>query len=1617
MENLRCFIRLFVAALFVAVGAVRASAVPAGIGVTVNGVDIGVTSGGAGATAWTYSDSTNLVLSGAGPYVISGTNGANNLVSIHVSNDCVVVASNLVITARYTGSSARPYAPFDCGTYKVDLRLWSESGTTNQIRGGSWVPGIAVVSNKAGIASLAITNLNKSAALYVYAENGVAAIGGGYNESCGAVTISGGDVFAKDSRGGAGIGGGDNGNGGLVTITGGRVRAVTTGDASGIGGGYGTGKGGTVKISGGTVYASGSATCTDIGGYSVTDFTGTNIFTGGSIYAAHGAAQIIPAPANAAGTNVVEAVFATGTAFTQAYSDIAAKLGALGYGTNDIVLLDAAGSTTGTCDRVYAWLPASLVKTNAEGIVTGLIRKIGVTVNGVDIGGLTGGAGETAWTYSDATNLVLSGAGPYVISGYNGTNNVVGILASNDCTVVASNLVIDLNWTGSYSPAVLGVAAFDCGTNAVDLRLWSGTGLANAFMSGYGRVGIRVVSNNLGCASLSITNLNADAALLALAGKFYDSLDVGGGAGIGGDRKEGGGTVTINGGTVTAQTLRTGGAGIGGGVRGTGGTVTINNGTVMALGGLDGAGIGGGLDGAGGTVTINGGTVTAQGNGGDDIGSGSGYGHRSLSATGTGRITGGNVRLVGGRMSPAPVNSAGTPLHCLAVSGLSGNAALAAYCGKLAALDPSYGTNGIVLLNAAGSTTGTCDRVYAWLPDGTYQNIPSNGDETQIDGGDVSTDPVGVTVDGVDISAGAGAGWVFTGGEVILTNRAASYVVAGNNVRAGTATAVTVAPRTDCGVVASNLTLDVSAFFGAPAFDCGTNAVDLMLWSDPGTTNIFWGGFRSVGIRVASNNLGVASLSITNLNESAALLAQAKRIKFAGWSLTPGGGIGGRYDENVGESCGRVTFRGGYVVAGDATSWSSGVGGGYGGETAGNGGVVTVHGGTLVARANSASAIGGGGGYHGGMAGTFIMDGGTVDARNTDFGTGIGAGFCNSGIVLAGGTVEIHGGTVTAVGGKDGAGIGAFGVLRGGMSADAGTITITGGRVTAIGYTNETGILYHGSVGLGANVTTTSAGKGSITISGGTVTAIGATNRFDLCAATNTFTGGSICLTHDFVTEAPVNAAGTTVAEVIFATGTAFTPAYSDIVTNLVALGYGTNEIVLLDAAGSTAGTCDRVYAWLPAGLVTTNAEGIVTGLIRKIGVTVNGVDIGVTSGGAGATAWTYSDSTNLVLSGAGPYVISGTNGTKNVVSIHASNDCVVVASNLVITARYTGYSASRPFAPFDCGTNAVNLRLWSESGTTNQFKGGSRVPGIAVVSNAAGIASISITNLNENGALYVYAYKYAAAIGGGDGESCGAVTIAGGDVFANVSDGGAGIGGGDNGNGGTVTITGGRVRAVTTGGAAGIGGGYGTGNGGTVKISGGTVYASGYETCTDIGGCSAVYSTGTNIFTGGSIFVAHGAAKVIPAPANAAGAALTCLTNACTAEFLAQLAAVGYGTNGIVALDGKVYPWLAAGQELFFAGEAYRLDIAAIDMLGGRRLAITFRLVKRADPAVGFAGTVAGEVTLLGKATEADAFAPIAGLTTVSSGPFVAGFARYVFELPAGSACTIFKAVINPGE
>ena len=141
-------------------------------------------------------------------------------------------------------------------------------------------------------------------------------------------------------------------------------------------------------------------------------------------------------------------------------------------------------------------------------------------------------------------------------------------------------------------------------------------------------------------------------ALVATAPNDYDY------AGIGGADSDCG-TITINGGKITATggsnggasiVNSSGGAGIGGAAYRKEGTITINRGDVVATAGVNSAAIGGGYRGGAGKITINGGTVTANANEtGSGAAIGSGSGSVSLPEAGTITITGGTVTANGNK--------------------------------------------------------------------------------------------------------------------------------------------------------------------------------------------------------------------------------------------------------------------------------------------------------------------------------------------------------------------------------------------------------------------------------------------------------------------------------------------------------------------------------------------------------------------------------------------------------------------------------------------------------------------------------------------------------------------------------------------------------------------------------------------------------------------------------------------------------------------------------------------------------------------------------------------------------------------------------------------------------
>lgn len=350
----------------------------------------------------------------------------------------------------------------------------------------------------------------------------------------------------------------------------------------------------------------------------------------------------------------------------------------------------------------------------------------GLEINGLDVSTVSGGGGETAWTCQDGTNLVLSGSGPYVLRGTE-TNNV-SVRTAADCSVVVSNVILDLSMTGDETSGLSGVPAFDCDAHTVKFVLFG----TNVFLGGCSCAGLGVSSNESGTASLTITNQDASAVLVARGG--WHAAGIGGGngmaggtvivlggaltvsggkngAGVGGGAGHGGGTVFVLGGVLEAAGGK-GGAGIGGGTAGDGACMTVSGGRISATGGLYAAGIGGG-DGAegsggnGGNLSVSGGTVVARKGESDEGETGAQYdvgpGDGDAKGCGMNIFTGGSICLANGLIASAASNGS-LRVSCVAIDGLPANAAI-----DLSGLS-DYGVNDI-FADAAGE-------VDLWLPGG-----------------------------------------------------------------------------------------------------------------------------------------------------------------------------------------------------------------------------------------------------------------------------------------------------------------------------------------------------------------------------------------------------------------------------------------------------------------------------------------------------------------------------------------------------------------------------------------------------------------------------------------------------------------------------------------------------------------------------------------------------------------------------------------------------------------------------------------------------------------------------------------------------------------------------------
>ena len=740
---------------------------------------------------------------------------------------------------------------------------------------------------------------------------------------------------------------------------------------------------------------------------------------------------------------------------------------------------------------------------------------------------------------------------------------------------------------------------------------------------------------------------------LTIEGSDSDTLIAGsadvGGAGIGGnfsafaDPAYGTvGTIIINGGNLDV-TGGPGSAGIGGGLGCSTGSVTINGGVVSAKGSYSvthggWAGIGGGMNGHLQSITINGGTVTATGAEtmvGVDVEPGAGIGMGSYNAPGAddyppdcghititgGKVSGGTIGFGGTRGADASKkkNSSITIGDDADLTGCSGviplPAGYAEYTFKGVVYDESIEGN----FNAAFSVgSKQCTVNVRASNDEPYRGDfqvkllmkKTESANAALTWGGKTLEVTGVTPSGTTnltfgepkyayyslkitiydeaITANRNAQVTFEGvtksvtltktaeycGEITIDkvilpleaqNRSSNVTVKAED-QTWTGTATTGTNKTlviGTPILPADLTLDLA--YGDISFVVVNGGAGTVTYYDSDGTQRTSPFSPDKIVEVIQSSSGTATTHRLSINTPGGSHIRIKNVNMTGGSEAYSPiDIAGEVTleisgENVVEST--VAFDSGYRKSGKAAIHVP------------DGATLTLTGsGSLEARVSSDAFYGsaGIGGNYGtnGNSGTIVIESGTITAVGGFQAAGIGGGYYGTG------TVIINGGTVTATGKGDsneyngGAGIG------GGCSG-GGTVTINGGRVIATGG----GESRYGGAGIGSGYS--GEGAAVITITGGVVIATPGKNASGIgkgnegSNGTVTITGGNIQAPEVL---SPTNGTDSlSVAEITLSGVDGGVP-----VTEAAGIGaYGLQDVYTLDGG--------MLYFYLPAGTLPSS--------------------------------------------------------------------------------------------------------------------------------------------------------------------------------------------------------------------------------------------------------------------------------------------------------------------------------------------------------------------------------------------------------------------------------------------
>ena len=961
-------------------------------------------------------------------------------------------------------------------------------------------------------------------------------------------------------------------------------------------------------------------------------------------------------------------------------------------------------------------------------------------------------------------------------------------------------------------------------------------------------------------------------------------------AGIGSGNGNSGGTITINGGNITAiggaGEVRVGGdiggAGIGGGVGGHVETITINGGNITATGTGNGAGIGGGSSGANPTnggnaneITINGGIITATSIGG-------GHGNSSVAYAPDevpyGRYGGkGNIIVNGGVIVASNIGGGNGGLN-----GNGGTGTVVINGGSISAGNIGGGRAG----NGTSGGSGWWDMW--WIPPGN-----AGGGSVTINGGSV---------------------------------KATSVQPAPTNTSDTSVYPITIPEQADV----KSVMVDTVINYNINANHSGDNGIYLYLPYIAETTETHTvtvttesGGAQTYTIRWYDGAFRISTLVDVTYNVGGAIgtTPDAQIIPtYTTITLPPAGDLTWDDKTFVGWNDGTKTYGPGatYRVLDDVTLsvvWGEKVP-----YLDADGSQKQVNGALPLLGSDTQTTLVDGWYYVpqdmdvsypdgliiNGDVKIILSNGSTLTSTSDRMGIQVSSG--NALTIYANSVDPAQMGAMTA-NNTDNHSPEAFGI--GGYD---GTITINGGIITATA-NGEMGMESTGIGGMGSNVTinggiitatataewsefiTGIGGMDSnITINGGIITAT-ANGEMVMEAAgiggrygsNITIDGGSI-RTNNMTADTITTSDGDPVFIGVLKNQSGVTSVMVD------GTDYNIN-------ANYTDGD-DNLYLYMPyiadtmeshEITVTTDAGEQNYTYVYYDGAFYNFISCAVTYDINGATGTTPTQPnvntfTEIILPLQGDLTIEkkclvGWNdGTKT----HALGDTYMVLGSVILTAVWyniipyieadgtqketvalpllggdtqTTLSGGWYYVPQDADVSYPNgliidgdVKIILSNGSQLTVQGATRMAGIQISDANSLTTYANITDSDEMGKLFATGDGYGGAgIGTGfNGGNSGTITINGGAITA-IGSTGSGIGGGYGSNGGTFTMNGGIVNAASENNASGIGGGA-YGNGGTIIINGGAVIATGQGEAVGIGAGLGNTDGEMIIITGGTI-------------------------------------------------------------------------------------------------------------------------------------------------------------------